>query len=309
METRSTFSLRCEPVSGGMIISASRRTDIPALHGAWFMDKIARGFCEVKNPYNGQTSKVSLALPDVEGIVFWSRNYRPMIDNLQRIHGIGYRFYCQFTIIGYPKFIEPGSPSPAKAAETAHTLAKTFGPKTVVWRYDPIMLTSVTDAKWHLQNFSAALSLMEGATDTCVISFIDKYRKLKRNLFPLLKEHNAEYFHPSLEELTNLAVEMRDRAREKGIEVMSCCEPWLDPSLIAKTSCIDTGRLAHLSGGSFDSVKKTPTRSGCGCYGSRDIGAYDACVLGCAYCYANNSRDRSAANIKRIDKVSTSLTL
>ena len=285
-----------------MIISASRRTDIPALHGEWFMERIARGFCEVKNPYNGQMSKVSLKPDDVTGIVFWSRNYSPMIDNLLRIHDLGYRFYCHFTIIGYPKLIDPGSPTATKAAQTALALAKTFGPRTVVWRYDPIMITSATNQTWHLKNFGKALDLMEGATDTCVISFIDKYKKLDRNLFPLLKEKNIEYLSPSFNELTNLAQEMRELAKEKGIKVASCCEPELAPNMIEQTSCIDIERLTTVVGlPTFPlGVTQRPTRKGCQCYGSKDIGAYDTCILGCAYCYANHSRERSAANVKKM---------
>ncbi|VAX16272.1 hypothetical protein MNBD_NITROSPINAE02-330 [hydrothermal vent metagenome] len=273
------------------------------------MDKIAQGFCEVKNPFNQKVERVSLALDDVDGFVFWSRNYSPMIDNLKKLLDLGYRFYCQFTIIGYPGFIDPGSPASAKSAQVAHRLFKEFGPKTVVWRYDPIMLTSVTDASWHIRNFTETLDQMEGATDTCVISFIDKYKKLDRNLFPLLKEHNVEYCNPSFGELESLAAQMREMAKEKGIEVTSCCEPELDSNIIAPTSCVDIARLAHIVGTPHlpTGYAKAPTRTGCRCYQSKDIGAYDTCVLGCAYCYANSSSGRSSQNLKKMEKNSALL--
>ena len=287
------------------IISASRRTDIPALYGDWFMDKIGKGGCLVANPFNGKVERVSLALEDVNGIVFWSRNYRPMLKRLRSLNDMGYRFYCQFTIIGYPRFIDPGSPAPDMSARTARMIRESFGTRAVVWRYDPIMLTSVTDAKWHARNFTSLLEKMEGATDTCVISFIDRYRKLERNLFPLLEKRGVTYYDPARDELENLAGQMALLAEKRGITVESCCEPKL--SAVGKTSCVDPLRLSDVAEQDLSAVRKAPTRAGCRCAYSKDIGAYDTCVLGCAYCYANNSRKRSMANRRAIKKESPGL--
>lgn len=262
------------------------------------MDKIRRGRVRVVNPFNGRAEDVSLKLEDVEGIVFWSRNYRPMLRRLDELHGMGYRFYCHNTIIGYPRFIDPGSPPPENSARTAHRLSASFGARTIVWRYDPIMLTSGTDAAWHIKNYARLLEMMEGATETCVISFIDRYRKLERNLFPLLERHGVRYLQPRRDELEQLAGEMARMAEKHGIEVLSCCEPEL--SAVGRTSCVDAVRLSDVTGKDMSHLKKTPTRKGCRCFHSKDIGAYDTCPLGCAYCYANASRARSAASRRRI---------
>ncbi|MGK7346062.1 MAG: DUF1848 domain-containing protein [Candidatus Nitrospinota bacterium M3_3B_026] len=269
------------------VISASRRTDIPALHGQWLMDRFREGRVEVKNPYNGKISEISLRPGDVDGVVFWSRNYRPMLESLSRLSGMGYGFYCQYTIIGYPRLFDPGSPGVEAAAGTARELAARFGPDTVVWRYDPIILTSMTDAAWHLENFPRLLGLMEGSTDTCVISFIDVYRKVERNFLPLLKEHGAEFYRPRREELEELAAGMARMAAKAGITVRSCCEPELEAA--PKGSCVDAERLGRVTDRDLSGLKKRPTREGCLCYASKDIGAYDTCTLGCAYCYANRS--------------------
>ena len=290
------------------IISASRRTDIPAWYPDWFMDKIERGYCHVSNPFNGKVERVSLKLEDVDGIVFWSRDYRPMIKNLPRLSEMGYSFYFQFTIVGYPETFDPGSPSIAVSAKTAHRLREKFGPRCVVWRYDPIILTSVTDERWHLDNFRGLCRELEGATDMCVISFIDYYRKLDRNFFPALAQNGIDFFDPGWDRLGEIASELAEVAGDYGIGVTSCCEPQLGTGAVQPGSCVDTERLGFMSGADLSGIKKNPTRKECRCFSSKDIGAYDTCPAGCAYCYANHSRERSAHRMKEIKPASLALT-
>ncbi len=293
-----------------MIISASRRTDIPALHSEWFADKIRRGEVTVRNPYNRRERIVSLKRKDVDGFVFWSRNYEPFIECLKSIHAKGYRFYCHFTIIGYPRFIDRGSPAARKAVDTAKKLGDLFGPETVIWRYDPILLTSRTDPAWTLDNFGGIARLIRGATDTCVISFVDRYRKSERNLSIALAKGDALLSHPSEEGIVSLASLMDDEARNNDIVMKTCCES--DVALktsLPEVSCIDKERMERVSGTLPDDLERNRTRAGCNCYKSVDIGAYDTCVLGCAYCYANNSVASSAKRVKSIRPASEGLWL
>ncbi len=290
------------------IISASRRTDIPAYHSEWFIDKIERGYCHMINPFNGKMSKVSLKREDVDGIVFWSRDYRPMLKHLPRLFDLGYRFYFQFTIIGYPNTFDPGTPSIADSAKTAHRLMKMFGLRSVVWRYDPIILTSATDERWQIDNFKTLCQRLDGATDICVISFIDHYRKLDRNFFPALIKSGIDFFDPGWDTLGELASELSATACDHGIDVTSCCEPQLKASAVLPGSCVDTERLGLMSGADLSGVKKNPTRKGCLCFSSKDIGAYDTCPASCAYCYANHSRENSVKKMKAIKPASLSLT-
>lgn len=284
------------------VISASRRTDIPALYGAWFMDKIKKGECKVMNPFNGKVDTVSLRLADVDGIVFWSRNYRPMLENLERLHEMGYRFYCQFTINGYPRFLERSSPSIETAVSAAKRLNALFGPKTVVWRYDPIILTSLTNADWHLRNISKIADGLNGSTDTCVTSFVDWYRKVDKNLPAALEAQGLEAIRPSSAEMKELALAMAEVVRSRGMKLASCCEPDLEGDHIHRASCVDKFRLTEVTGKDLLRLPSAPTRAGCGCHASRDIGAYDTCPLGCAYCYASRSRKTSLSRLKAVER-------
>src|SRR5690242_11816435 len=91
------------------IISASRRTDIPAFYADWFRNRLKDGWCEVRNPFSSQRYAVSLAQRDVIGWVFWSRNYMPFLPTLMDLHNRGQRFLCHFTINGLPRILEPNT--------------------------------------------------------------------------------------------------------------------------------------------------------------------------------------------------------
>ena len=273
------------------------------------MNKIAVGVVETKNPYNGVVEKVSLKPADVEGIVFWSRNLAPMVSDFSTLYNAGYSFYFQLTLIGYPDYIDPGSPKIEAAVKTAKTLRNVFGPRSVVWRYDPIALTSDTDAMWHKENFASILELMGGVTDTCVISFIDSYKKMEKNYFSLLKDRGVEFYNPEKEELVLLVDELYKMAAEKNIAVTACCEPLFTGSAdIEKATCIDFARLSDIKGVDLGGIPKRATRPGCSCYLSKDIGAYDTCISGCAYCYATRSRKKAIENRKRATVESLSLS-
>lgn len=250
------------------------------------------------NPFSGKVDTVSLRLSDVDGIVFWSRNYHPMIENLKRLYDMGYRFYCHFTINGYPRFLERSSPAVSFAVKTASELCSLFGPKTVVWRYDPVILTSATDSEWHLRNISMIADRLKGATDACVVSFVDWYRKVDRNLIPVLESRGLEARNPSAEEMAGLAGAMAEVVRSRGMEIQACCEPDVESHEIRRASCVDSVRLSQVTGRDLSHLPPAPTRAGCGCRASRDIGAYDTCPLGCAYCYASRSRELSLTRMK-----------
>ena len=82
------------------VISASRRTDIPAFYMEWFMRQIVKGTFEVVNPYNRHISRVKAAAADVDTIVFWSKNFGPFLKGRygEKLIDLGYHLFFNFTI-------------------------------------------------------------------------------------------------------------------------------------------------------------------------------------------------------------------
>ena len=166
-----------------MIISASRRTDIPAFYSKWFMNRIKDGYVLVQNPYNTkQIRKVFLTPFQVDAIVFWTRNAKPLIPYLDDLDKLGYNYYFQYTITGYKRELERFTPSPQKAIETFIELSDKIGKEKVIWRYDPIILSDYSNYNEHLRLFEKISNMLENKTDKVVISFADPYKKITNNL-------------------------------------------------------------------------------------------------------------------------------
>jgi hypothetical protein len=172
-----------------MIISASRRTDIPAFYSEWFMNRIRAGYCTTINPFNRhQVARVSLRPNDVDVIVFWTKNPEPLIQHLEELDNCGFRYYFQYTLTGYPKAIEPSVPEPKKGISTFKKLADLIGPEKVIWRYDPIIISNRTDSDYHKKQIDHIARELEGFTHRLVISVVDEYRKAKINFDRLEKQ-------------------------------------------------------------------------------------------------------------------------
>lgn len=268
------------------LISASRRTDIPAFYSRWFVNRIREGFCHWVNPFGGGVSRVSLACADVLGIVFWTRYPLPLLPFLPEIEDRGYRFYFYFTLTGYGAPLECHNPPLEKAVEAFRTLSARVSPPRVHWRYDPIILSGQHTAEWHVSQFGRLADALSGSTHRCYFSFVDLYGKTRRNLARAGRETILD---PTTAERMRLIGEFRDIANRYGITLYACCEDALRDAGVEKARCVD----ASLLGVDVERRRK-PTRPGCGCMQSIDIGAYDTCRFDCAYCYATNSS--AAAN-------------
>jgi len=278
-----------------MIVSASYRTDIPAFYGRWFMNRLEAGFCRVMNPYGGAPSTVPLTRVAVDGFVFWSRNLAPFLVHLDEVKRRGFPFILQTTITGYPRALEASVPAAAQAAALLRAAAERFGPRTTVWRYDPILLTSITEADWHFANFARLAGELRDATDEVVVSFADFYAKTATNLAAAAGRHGFSWRDPDREEKRALLRRLASVAAEHGMALTLCTEPDLAP-LVPAARCIDAERLSDIAGRPIVAREKG-NRPGCACAESRDIGAYDSCPQGCVYCYA--VRNRSAVQRSR----------
>ncbi|WP_418667685.1 DUF1848 domain-containing protein [Allofournierella sp.] len=268
-----------------MIISASRRTDLPAYYSGWLFERLRQGEALVRNPLNPRrVSRVSLRPGDVDGIVFWTKDPGPMLGRLAELSG--YAYYFQFTLTGYGPEVEPRVADKQKVLVPAfRRLAQAIGPGRVVWRYDPIFLSKTYTFDHHLRSFEALARQLQGCSDTCVISFLDFYRGTAKRMADLA----LEAFPPAKQE--ELAAALAPIAEAYGFAMESCAERLeLARYGIRHGRCIDPERLGRILHCPLRPEKDKNQRPACGCAPSVDIGAYDTCPGGCLYCYADHGR-------------------
>jgi hypothetical protein len=268
-----------------MIISASRRTDIPAFFLEWFFKRIEEGFLLVRNPMNiHQISRITLSPDVVDCIVFWSKNPRKMINKLGQLKG--YSYYFQFTITGYGQKLEPNVPLMQEAIDTFIALSNLIGKDRLIWRYDPIILTDKFDSHYHASKFENIAKQLQGKTNRCVISFVDMYKKTMRNMAAIrLSEITTD-------KMVKLSVILNKICSKYNLELASCAEVVdLTAYGIKHGRCIDDKLIEEISGFALN-IEKDPTqRPECGCMASVDIGTYNTCPHECLYCYANYNHD------------------
>lgn len=276
-----------------MIISASRRTDIPALYSEWFMSRVRAGWCAVPNPLNSkQVSHASLDRDDVDAIVFWSKNPAPMLPHLAELDSRGFRYYFQYSLNDYPLELEPNIPSVVDRLRTFLDLSKHIGPLRVIWRYDPVIISNLTPVQFHVERFARIAEELHGATRRVVVSIVDFYRKTDRRLSQLEREgfvfdRQAACSAGMVELLKDLAA----IAREQDMEIFTCAEGHdLSQTGIPPGRCIDEQLLNRLWGLNLPYTKDPSQRELCLCTQSKDIGMNDTCIHGCPYCYATGDQ-------------------
>lgn len=274
-----------------MILSASRRTDIPNYYADWFYNRIREGFLYVKNPMNDrQVSRIELSPEIVDCIVFWTKNPVPMLKRLDELKE--YTYYFQFSLTGYGHDIEPFVPHKKDRMIPAfQELSNRIGVKRVIWRYDPILFNDVYTMEYHKKAFAQIARSLEGYTKKCVISFVDRYAKNKKSMDAL---HAQE---PDEEALKSFARDLSAVAHASGMEIATCAERIdLEDCGIAHNCCIDPILIEELLGCGIKAAKDKYQRAECGCMESVDIGSYDTCRNGCKYCYANRSAAAAEKN-------------
>lgn len=289
----------------GMIVSASYRTDIPALYARWFLQRLAAGEVQVANPYGRKPYTVALRRSEVSGFVFWTRNIGPLLDDLPSIAAIA-PFVVQFTVTGYPRVLEPGVIGAEVAVDQIRAVANRFGPRAVVWRYDPILDTSLTPLAGHRETFARLADALAGSVDEVVVSFTQIYAKTRRNLEAAARRHAFSWREPEDSQKSALIDDIAGTAATHGIELRVCTQPDLVAAGATPARCIDAARLSDLAGRTITARTKG-NRPGCLCHESRDIGAYDTCPQGCVYCYAVANRAVAKRNLAAHDANAGSL--
>ncbi len=272
-----------------MIVSASYKTDIPAFYGEWFRRRLDAGFCKMRNPYGGQVYTVSLKPEDVDAFVFWTKNAGPFLDTLDEVRR-EFAFVIQYAINGYPRELEWSVTAAGRSAEHMKRIVGSFGRRAAVWRYDTIVLSSITDADFHRANFEQLAGVLEGTTDEGVVSFMQIYKKTRRNMDAASRLFHFSWNDPEIEEKKALLTDLSAIARSRGMALTVCTQPeLLIEGVAGEARCIDAIRLSEVAG-RLIGAKMHGVRPGCACYQSRDIGEYDTCPHGCVYCYAVTNR-------------------
>lgn len=280
-----------------MILSASRRTDIPGYYSQWFVSRLKEGYVLSRNPMNhAQVSKIILTPKDIDCIVFWTKDPAPMLEQLPVIDALGFSYYFQFTITPYGRDIERNVRDKKDIVKTFKELSNTLGKERMLWRYDPILLNEEFTIPYHLINFSKLCRELSRYTDICTISFVDLYKKLNKTVKDTMVKAITE------EEMHQLAKLLSEIAGDYGIEMRACCEQ-LDLSIegIKPASCIDKEIVERICGHAITVKKDKNQRLGCGCIQSVDIGVYNTCINGCVYCYANHSDESIKKNYLQHD--------
>lgn len=268
-----------------MIISASRRTDIPAYYSEWFFNRIKEGFVYVRNPMNiHQIGRISLSPNVVDGIVLWTKNPIPMMDRIEELNE--YNYYFQFTLTSYGKDIEPGLPSKNQELIPAFCeLSRRIGREKIVWRYDPIFINSSYTVEYHKKYFQVLTSKLGEYTEKCTVSFLDLYRNTERNIKPL------GIRFPDKNEILELMEFFAETAKKYGFYIDTCAEEIdLSGLGIKHACCIDKEKFERIGKYRLNVKKDQNQRDVCGCMASIDIGTYNTCKNGCVYCYANYSK-------------------
>lgn len=264
-----------------MIVSASRRTDLPAFHKEWLLRRLDDGFALTENPFN--TKKLTF-VPLEKGVTdmiwFWSKNPAPLLPELNALDGYGIPYAFHFTLTPCGPAIEPGTADKEHLLRTFLALSEHLGPERVIWRYDPIIMADGLDVEEHIRLFGKMARILRGSTERCILSFLDIYTRNKTPLTGLCRP-------PSDEEIFRLAEGISEAATRNGISLFTCSEAAdLSRFGIGHAACIDKTLTERIIGAPIKVKKAAGQRPLCGCVESTDIGAYDTCPMGCRYCYA-----------------------
>jgi len=287
-----------------MIISASRRTDVPAFYSKWFMNRLKEKYIYVRNPFNSkQISKIILNAEYVDCIVFWTKNAESLLPYLKEIENLGYSFYFQYTLTSYDSSIEKKLPKKALIIDTFKKLADMIGKERVIWRYDPIFLTDKFDISYHLKWYEYLAGKLHDHTEKCIFSFIDMYKKCEKNL------KNIQIESLSINSKEFLVKNMAEIAKTYSLKLESCAqEESFEKFNVCHGKCIDDKLISKINKKILVVNKDKNQREQCGCVESVDIGSYNTCGHFCRYCYANYSEKTVLQNILNHDANSPLIT-
>lgn len=263
-----------------MILSASRRTDIPGFYMPWFVNRLKEGEVLVRNPVNHKlVSRVALNADEIECIAFWTKNPAPLLQYGATLQP--YSYFVQFTLNAYGRDIEQNLPRKQQLLQTFVQLAGAIGPHRMVWRYSPILLSKKYTLQYHLHYFEQLAKRLQGHTTTCRISFLEIYPKIAGRMLAMGIRDVPEV------EKAPLARRLAEIGGAYGISLGGCGNMDVAAAGFEAGGCIGEEMVQAALGLPVHLAKSGPGQGGCRCVPSVDIGSYNTCQNGCAYCYAN----------------------
>lgn len=280
-----------------MILSVSRRTDIPAFYPEWFFDKIEKQSLCVRNPMRkDQVSRISLDPSVIDCIVFWTKNPARMIPKLGLLSR--YEYYFTYTLNYYGPDLEPNLPDVKSRIETFIGLSNKIAKARVIWRYDPIVITNNYTPEWHARCFATLCEILAPYTEKAVVSIVDVYQGKNYPRLAAAGFRNIQY-----DEKMKMFKSMAASARKNNIKIATCAEnmPELEKFGIEKNSCVDRELIERLLCGTKLIIPPADQRPSCGCASSIDVGCYGSCAHDCAYCYANSEPSKILSRIAAYD--------
>ncbi|MEE8716766.1 MAG: DUF1848 domain-containing protein [Coriobacteriales bacterium] len=277
-----------------MIINTGARTDTVAFYSEWLLRRFEQGYVLARNPlFPNKVTRYELDPAVVDCVEFCSKDYRPILPRLREITS-RFNTHFQYTITAYGRDIEPHVPDIDTSVETLLELERIVGARRICWRYDPVLLTADYTVERHLETFDRLCGRLAGHVDRCIFSFVEMHGHLASSM-------------PELVALTGpdrdaIAAGLGRIAGEHGIYLQTCgTNGDFSAYGIHPSGCMTLAMLGAANGVEFRELKHRGTREGCHCIESRDIGAYDTCLAGCRYCYANKHPERAAQNRLRHD--------
>lgn len=272
-----------------MILNVSGRCDVPAFFSKWFMNRLKEGYVDVRNPfYPKQVSRIYLK--DVDLIVFISKNPLPMIEHLKEIK-IPILFHI--TLTPYHKDIEENVIDKTKIIEGIKEISKIIGKENTYVRYDPIIINDKYNIGYHIKAFDRICNLLDGYIEHIIISFVDNYKNVQKNMKVLKIKELTE------DDYKIIGENFYRSAKNHHMTVQTCSE---ENTLVEygflKRDCIDRNLAFRLTGKAR--FKKWSGRNNkyCNCVEMVDIGCYNMCNHLCKYCYANYDEGKIKENMK-----------
>lgn len=280
-----------------MIINTGARTDTVQYYSQWLLRRFQEGYALVRNPlFPNKISRLELDPDKVDCVVFCSKNYKPILPRIREITDC-FNTYFYYTVTAYGRDVEPGVPSIDESMKTLEQLSAQVGRQRVAWRYDPVLLTEKYTADRHLETFDYMAARLAPYIDRCIFSFVEMYKKLETNMPELIPMTDSDKHL--------IAQGMGQTAQKYGIHLQTCgTDDDYTRYGIHRSGCMTLDILGQANGIKFKSLKHKGMRQGCHCIESRDIGAYDTCLNGCKYCYANKNPRKAFENRRLHDPMS-----